>query len=316
MAFLCLICAHDAGGFLLRKESLVLARCRRCGFIQQDPLPAAEEYDARYHDAQGFCAHLLRDKDIFLRRDEHCLRRLMRGGAAGPLLDVGAGPGILMEAARSLGWNAVGLELSQPSVQRIRGALGMVVHACAIELAPLEPESFGVVTFSHSLEHLRDPVLALRSAAHFLRPGGVVHIAVPHWRAVKRLVAGTAIPWIGDQHISYFTARTLSAALRSAGLDLVECRSVPMVCDVDYSFVVAALERANLDVFVRRFLRMDERRLGELLTDNVQVSCPSWRLRFVVRAARACLKAWPEGLFSAFGWGEELRATARRRAPG
>lgn len=312
VSFRCLICAHEAGGFLLRKRSLVLARCERCGFVQQDPLPGAAEYDARYQHVDGYCSDTLRDKPLFLRRDERVLAGLARAGAAGPLLDVGAGAGILMEAARSVGWRAVGLELAQASVERIRGELGLEVHACGLESAPLAPESFGVVTFSHSLEHLLDPVGALRGAARLLRPGGLVHVAVPNWRAAKRLLAGTDIPWIFEEHISYFTARSLADALRRAGFELVASRTLPMVCDVDYRFAVVVLERTPLDAVVRRFLRLGPRRVGELLTDNVRIDCPTWRFRLVIVTARACLKAWPEGLFGALGFGEELRVTARK----
>ncbi len=142
-----------------------------------------------------------------------------------------------------------------------------------------------------------------------------MHVAVPNWRAAKRLLAGADIPWIFAEHISYFTARSLADALRRAGFELLECRSLPMVCDVDYRFAVVVLERTPFDAVVRRFLCMGERRIGELLTDHVQIACPTWRLRLVIAAARVCLRAWPEGLFSALGFGEELRVTARRCAP-
>lgn len=315
-SFRCLVCAHGVGRFVLQKQGLVLARCHACGFVQQDPLPAADEYDARYQDVEGYCDALVRDVQLFLRRDEVELAALARLGATGPLLDVGAGAGILLQAAQRRGWEAVGLELASPSVQRIRDELGLTVIQEPIEQAPLAPGSFGVVTFSHSLEHLREPVSALRCAARLLRPGGLVHIAVPNWQAAKRWVAGTHIPWIFSEHLSYFTRRTLVAALRRASFDVLDCRVVPMVCDVDYRFAVAVVERVGFDRAVRAFLRMGPRRLGELLTDNVQLTCPSWRFRLVVQLARASLKAWPEGFFSHLGWGEELRVTARRREPG
>ncbi len=298
MIFRCLICSHASGTFVLRKGGLVLARCNRCRFVQQDPLPEAQEYDSRYEDAGGYSDELLRDKHLFQQRDERVVHALSLLGAQGPLLDVGAGAGILMEAARKLGWEAIGLELAKPSLDRIRMVLRMEAHACAIEHAPFAPGTFGAITFSHSLEHLLDPLLALRSAAGLLRPGGLVHIAVPHWRCVKRLVAGKEIPWIFGEHISYFTRRSLADALDRAGFELLEGRTLPMVCDVDYRFAIIVFERFGLGRLARRFLRLGNRRLDSLLTDNVQVDCSPWRLRLVIRTARAFLKAWPEWLFS------------------
>lgn len=311
-AFRCLLCTHGDGAFVLRKECFVLTRCRRCGLVQQDPLPPAEAYDARYADAATYCAELLRERDLFLRRDSQLVADLARDGATGPLLDVGAGAGILMEAARSAGWEAVGLELAQPSIDRIRGELRMEVHPCAIERAPLAAGRFGAVTFSHSLEHLRDPLLALKSAARLLRPGGLVHVAVPNWHAAKRLAAGVRLPWIFEEHLSYFTRATLRDALERAGFELLALGSGPMACAIDWRFAVVLYERTRVDRLLRRFLRMGPRPLTELLTDNVRVDCPPWRFQLVLKATRALLAAWPERFFSRLGRGEELRATARR----
>jgi hypothetical protein len=174
-----------------------------------------------------------------------------------------------------------------------------------------------VVTFSHSLEHLLDPVGALHSAARLLRAStrdGYVHVAVPHWRAAKRLLAGQGIAWIFPEHISYFTQSSLRAAFAAAGFEVVEMRTCPMVCDADHRFVITVFERFGLDRLVRRFLRMGERPLGSLLADHVQITCPVWRLRFVNALARGLLRLWPERLWSWLGYGEELRATARVRS--
>jgi SAM-dependent methyltransferase len=301
----------------LTKGSLQLVRCRACRFVQQHPLPEAGEYDGRYTDAGSYGTQQLPHKHLFLQRDVAVLQALAARGAAGPLLDVGAGAGIMLEAARAQGWRGIGLELAQPSVAHIRDGLGCEVHACAIEQAPLEPGSVGVVTFSHSLEHLLDPVGALRSAARLLRAStrdGYVHVAVPHWRAAKRLLAGKGIAWIFPEHISYFTQSSLRAAFAAAGFEVVEMRTCPMVCDTDHRFVITVFERFGLDRLVRRFLRMGERPLASLLADHVQIACPVWRLRFVNALARGLLRLWPERLLSWLGFGEELRATARVRS--
>ncbi len=313
MTFRCLLCAHPTGKRVLTKGALQLWRCRSCHFVQQHPLPEALEYDGRYEDAGSYGMQQLPHKHLFLQRDVTVVRDLLRRGARGPLLDVGAGAGILLEAALSQGLTAIGLELAKPSVEHIQTTLGCAVHACAIEQAPLAPGSVGVVTFSHSLEHLLDPVGALRAAARLLPEGGFVHVAVPNWRAAKRHVAGKGIPWIFPEHISYFTPRSLAAAFERAGLDVVAMRTLPMVCDADYRFAITTMERFGLDRPVRRFLKLGDRRLDVLLGNDLQLACPMWRLRAVVATVRLLLRCWPERLFCWLGWAEELRATARVR---
>ncbi len=310
MGFNCLVCEHDSGGFVLKKDRLVLSKCRQCGFIQQDPLPDPQQYEAVYQDAEGYCEELLRGEEIFKRRDTGVLEDLATLGGNGPLLDVGAGAGLILRAAMERGWEAVGLELAQPSAEYIREEVGATVHTEPIERAPLESGSFGVVTFSHSLEHVLDPTAALRAAARSLRPGGLVHIAVPNWKAAKRLAAGMRIPWIFPEHISYFTQKSLGDALQRTGFTPLRWQNLPLVCDVDYRFAIVLAERFHLAGVLRRFLRMGERPLDQLLTDDVEISCPPWRFGLVDKLTRAFLKVWPERLFCLIGLGEELRVTA------
>ena len=205
----------------------------------------------------------------------------------------------------------MGLELSGPSAARIRATLGVPVHEAAIEEAPLEPGSAGLVTFSHSLEHVLDPVGALRRAAELVRPGGHVHVAVPNWSATKRVVAGAHIPWIYPHHVSYFARPTLERALRSAGLEPVRWSVHPFI-GLDYPFALGVLRRLGLEPLVRRFLRMGERPLEELIANDVAVACPPWRFRMVVGLTNGLLRAWPEGALCRLGRGEELRGTAVR----
>jgi SAM-dependent methyltransferase len=313
MGFHCLVCEHDSCRFVLNKDSLILSRCGRCGFIQRDPLPDRVEYEAIYEDTDSYCEELLRGEDIFKRRDADVLEDLATSGATGPLLDVGAGAGILLAAAKDRGWDAVGLELARPAAEHIRAEIGTTVHEQPIERAPLEANSFGVVTLSHSLEHVLDPAETLRKAAAVLRPGGFVHIAVPNWKSAKRLAAGIRIPWIFPEHISYFTRKSLGDLLSRSGFEPIRWQNLPMACDVDYRFGLVMAERLRLHFPIRRFLHMGERQLDELLTDNVEVSCPPWRLRLVDRLTRLFLKVWPERLFCMIGRGEELRVTAKLR---
>src|SRR5678816_381488 len=157
----------------------------------------------------------------------------------------------MLEAGHKVGWKAIGLELSPQSAHHVRNSSGADVHQCSIEEAPIASGTMGVITFSHSLEHLIDPVRSLARAHELLRPGGVVHIAVPHWNCVKRWVAGRNIAWIFPEHICYFSRATLDRALRKAGFVVRDMRTRPMVCDVDFRFAVTTIERFGLAPIIR-----------------------------------------------------------------
>ncbi len=308
-SFSCLACREASGRFVLEKPGLELWRCRSCGLVQQHPVPDAAAVSAMYEQEAHYADQLVRGADEVLAREREVVAELAARGAAGPFLDVGAGAGLLLRAAREQGFPGIALELSAPSAELIARTLDVAVHRAAIEEAPLAPRSVGVVAFSHSLEHLRDPFGALLRARELLRPGGLVHVAVPNWAAAKRLLAGRHTPWIYAHHVTYFERRTLVALLRRAGFEPLSF-TVGRFVGLDYPFVLACLRRFRLERSLRRFLRMGERPLEELIADGVRIDCPVWRYRAVVAGARLFLRLWPERLCCRFGRGEELRVTA------
>jgi SAM-dependent methyltransferase len=312
-AFACLVCGAARGRQTLRRGGLVLLTCEACGFVQLDPVPSAEQMLATYAEETHYVDALESAEKVLLPRDRRVLADLAARGATGPLLDVGAGAGFLLRAALERGWEAIGLELSRPSLERMRGRVDATLYGTDIEHAPLAPESVGVVTLSHSLEHVRDPVGTLRRAREALRPGGLVFVAVPNWRAGARVVLNGEIAWVNSGHVSYFARDTLARAFREAGLEPVAFDSQPFM-GVDYGLALDFVRKLRLERPTQRFLHMGSHPLNVLWELNANPPCPVWRLRAVIRTAHALLFLWPESLCVALGRGQELRGIARRPA--
>jgi hypothetical protein len=77
----------------------------------------------------------------------------------------------------------------------------------------------GAVVLWHVLEHVDDPVACLRRAAGWLRPDGVVLVAVPNVASLQARVAGPA--WFHldlPRHRTHFTPGGLESLLEGAGL--------------------------------------------------------------------------------------------------
>jgi ubiquinone/menaquinone biosynthesis C-methylase UbiE len=95
------------------------------------------------------------------------------------LLDVGCGPGSITVELASLVASTVGLDASEEAIAWARkldprGGVEFVVGS-AYEL-PFEDRSFDVVFGHQVLQHLADPVDALREWRRVLRPGGIVAV--------------------------------------------------------------------------------------------------------------------------------------------
>ena len=133
--------------------------------------------------------------------------RLDRIAPDGPVLDVGAGDGALLDALAARGRQALGLEREavRPDIR-------------AVELSEVEGE-WGAIVFWHSLEHLRNPGEAIERAAALLGPGGVLVIAVPNADSLQARLFGDR--WLAldlPRHLVHIPARALLERLRALPL--------------------------------------------------------------------------------------------------
>jgi 2-polyprenyl-3-methyl-5-hydroxy-6-metoxy-1,4-benzoquinol methylase len=141
-------------------------------------------------------------------------------------LEIGPGHGVLLylaaeaPAIRSLtGW-----DISPTSIQITRHALRTLGASMEAHLElhnmfashPGEDVRFGSIVMSEILEHLEDPVSALRAASQWLRPGGYMWVNVP---------ANSPAP----DHIFLFESPEHAVEIvKAAGLEIVATDAFPM----------------------------------------------------------------------------------------
>ncbi len=136
----------------------------------------------------------------------------------GSLLDVGCGSGAFLERMRNSGWRVMGTEPDPNAAARLRDRLGFPVFG-SVEDVEAQPERFDLITLSHVIEHVPDPLATLRQLAALLGPNGRLMITTPNAQGLGARLFGPA--WRGlepPRHFNVFSPRSLAEALRSAGL--------------------------------------------------------------------------------------------------
>ena len=199
-----------------------LYACVRCGTVHQPALPAGHELYDLYRRMRD--EHYL-DEEAGRRRTARRLLELIEreagppraGGRAGRLLDVGCGPGLLLDEARRRGYDVTGLELSAASARHAR-ELGLDVGEVA--LADYEPpaEGFDVVVLADEIEHLDDVHDGLDRCRDLLAQSGTLCVVTPDPGSPTARVAGTN--WWGyvPAHTFLLPRRTLRGLLLQRGL--------------------------------------------------------------------------------------------------
>ncbi len=142
----------------------------------------------------------------------------LRGHTVDRVLDVGCGSGIIPYVV-SLGVRAdvVGIDPHAPRSQ----PLGARASLRTITLEEVDGQ-FSVVMFHHSLEHVADPLRALRQAQRVLAPGGSILVRVPTAASYAWRTYGTQ--WIQldpPRHLWLPSRRGLDALAARAGLAVV-----------------------------------------------------------------------------------------------
>jgi len=132
------------------------------------------------------------------------------------------------------------LDLSEVAVAQARALVGNRIILGTLETAPLAPETFDVVRFSHSFEHLFSPRGALERVRKLLAPGGVVVITLPNVGSLEaRMFGPWWWPWELPRHLYHFERSTLVAALERAKFRVTHIRT-----GVGSLFFMASFERA------------------------------------------------------------------------
>jgi len=137
----------------------------------------------------------------------------------GTLLDVGSGSGWLVEHMNSLGWDAQGLDFDPVAVRNARNR-GLNLHQGSMFDQGFPEATFDAVTLCHSIEHVPDPVAAVRECLRIVRPGGQLVIATPNSDSLgHRIFGGSWFPLDSPRHLHLFNRQSMASMIARAGAD-------------------------------------------------------------------------------------------------
>ena len=240
----CPVCLATAATPRLHKAGTTILGCASCGsaFWQPDAaFDVAGIYDAGYFAGSDHASGYDDYASLEVSLRHNFVRRLRALGAprkGARLLDLGAAYGFAVDEARTLGWCAVGLEVSPAAARRASEALRAAVVAVGdAQHVPFADDCFDVVTLWDVLEHLPEPHAAMAELARVLRPGGRLVLTTGDVGSLAARVS--SVHWhlyTLPEHVVFYSREGLRRLLTAHGLRVERIRAEASRYPLGYLF--------------------------------------------------------------------------------
>ena len=218
------IAPHSHRAFVTRTGDMVLTigvkLCCRCGFVFLSPRMDEQEL-SKYYDGQSRYTRSFEQ----LRQspyDTLCAvqidRILEEGADLSKVLEIGSAEGYFLYKLRQHGGVVEGVEPAAAYKGfHQKHYPDIAMNWTMLEDAQLQKGTYTLCVMRHVLEHIEATVVMLRHVQELLSDNGVVYIEVPNIARPQVAI----YEYYHEQHLGYFTERTIRYACALAGLECV-----------------------------------------------------------------------------------------------
>lgn len=222
----CPICSTDDPVHFQNVAARELMICRDCRHIFWATMPSPEVmasyYASAYTEAHDQASIQASARDYYGR---HLLELAEQAGKPVSqlhIVDVGCSIPEFLHVAREAGASTVGVDHSEQAEESgVRFGVPVLTPEKFLSTVPCQ--SIDILRFSHTLEHLIDPVRALREYTSKLRTGGLLYITQPSFpmlRADPSTIQLEDAAW--PEHLHFFSPSSLCRMVESAGFSITK----------------------------------------------------------------------------------------------
>lgn len=223
------------------KENFELLLDSDLQLLKTHPQPALENLGS-YYESEDYISHTDSKRSLFekmyhlvksysLKKKVGLINSYHR--EKGSLLDIGAGTGDFLVAAKASGWQTTGVEPNE-NAKKLAVSKGISFQN---PIESIENEQFDVITMWHVMEHVPDVEYQIKQLKRLLKPNGTLIIAVPNYKSFDaqhygKFWAAYDVP----RHLWHFSRTSIEKLVSRENMKLE--KTLPMIFD---SFYVSLL---------------------------------------------------------------------------
>lgn len=184
------------------------------------------QYGKKYFEERAqYLTAIFKGKDLSFLKYPFWHHIIKRRVPSGRLLDIGCAEGALLKWAERHGYETYGLDISEFAIRQVarRELIETKLLVGDINALPFKNSCFNAITCFDVLEHIKEPLVALRELSRVLKEGGLFVASTPN-------IASQGLKWKGANwfgyrdrtHISLFSSDVWNKLLRESSLEVVD----------------------------------------------------------------------------------------------
>ncbi len=209
----------------LTGEVFELRKAKDFDILVTHPQPELDKLPS-YYKSENYISHTDSKKGFLDKIYQHVKNHMLskklgwintQKPSTGKILDIGAGTGDFLLAAKNHGWEVYGAE---PNLNARKLAAEKSLQL-QVDTSKFPSHNFDVITMWHVLEHVPDLEKQIKELHRLLKPDGLLIIAVPNFRSYdaqryKENWAAYDVP----RHLYHFSPKALNKFFATTGFSL------------------------------------------------------------------------------------------------
>lgn len=223
--------------FTFSDENFTVQKCNSCGFKFTNPIPLEDDLGS-YYGAENYMSHATKSRKglmpfVYKRvRNMNLnikLKLVKKYAKSKTILDIGAGNGFFLNAAKVEGFVVQGLEPDDKARTVAKEDFELDLYPPK-SISSIETASLDVITMWHVLEHVYHLKRDISEFKRVLKDDGALILALPNIDSYdsnyyKEYWDGLDLPL----HLYHFTPKDVSTLFDQIGMEVVEMK--PMKFD-------------------------------------------------------------------------------------
>ncbi len=224
--------------------------------LKTHPQPTLENLGS-YYESDDYISHTDAKRSVFERIyhmvKSYSLKKKVNlinsfHNLKGSLLDIGAGTGDFLVAAKAAGWEITGIEPNE-NAKKLAISKGVTFEN---NLESIDNQLFDVITMWHVLEHVPDVTHQITELKRLLKPNGTIIIAVPNYKSFDAQYYGKF--WAAydvPRHLWHFSKTSIQKLVSRENMKLIKI--LPMVFDSFYVSLLSEKYKSGKMNFFKAF---------------------------------------------------------------